>query len=272
MLTTFTIGDVSAATGVPVATLHMWERRVGFPSAARLPSGHRRYNHEDVEAIRRVAADRAAGVTLAAAVERATSRRSAGDSVFAALAREHPGLQPRLLRKPAMTALTHALEDETLARGERAVIFGAFQKERFYRREQARWNALTESATAAFVFADFPRLREDSMPAEVPLDPGAPLAREWAFACRAPGYCACIAAREVARSPADADGRRMFEAVWSVEPEACATALEACASLVVRATGGELAMPRLATPEPSEQLRLATTVCNRALESLGEIA
>jgi methanogenic corrinoid protein MtbC1 len=38
-----TIGALSAATGVPVETLRTWERRYGFPVAARKPSGHRVY-------------------------------------------------------------------------------------------------------------------------------------------------------------------------------------------------------------------------------------
>ncbi|HEX6133824.1 MAG TPA: cobalamin-dependent protein [Longimicrobiales bacterium] len=38
-----TIGALSAATGIPVATIRTWERRYGFPVADRKPSGHRVY-------------------------------------------------------------------------------------------------------------------------------------------------------------------------------------------------------------------------------------
>lgn len=37
------IGDLAEATGIPVETLRMWERRYGRPASVRLPSGHRRY-------------------------------------------------------------------------------------------------------------------------------------------------------------------------------------------------------------------------------------
>ena len=37
---TLSIGDVVAATGVGEATLRAWERRFGFPTPRREPSGH----------------------------------------------------------------------------------------------------------------------------------------------------------------------------------------------------------------------------------------
>lgn len=49
------IGALSRATGVPVSTLRTWERRYGFPSPERLPSGHRRYRSTAVGRLRLVA-------------------------------------------------------------------------------------------------------------------------------------------------------------------------------------------------------------------------
>lgn len=43
------IGALSAAVDIPVATLRTWERRYGFPRSERRPSGHRRYAVEVVE-------------------------------------------------------------------------------------------------------------------------------------------------------------------------------------------------------------------------------
>ena len=42
-LATLSIGAVSRATGIPKETLRTWERRYGFPSPRRTPSGHRKY-------------------------------------------------------------------------------------------------------------------------------------------------------------------------------------------------------------------------------------
>jgi DNA-binding transcriptional MerR regulator/methylmalonyl-CoA mutase cobalamin-binding subunit len=42
------IGTVARETGINVDTLRMWERRYGAPRAMRLPSGHRRYDPEEI--------------------------------------------------------------------------------------------------------------------------------------------------------------------------------------------------------------------------------
>lgn len=44
----FSIGALSKTTGIPVETLRTWERRYGFPEAARTDSGHRRYPADTV--------------------------------------------------------------------------------------------------------------------------------------------------------------------------------------------------------------------------------
>lgn len=50
----FSIGAMSHASGIPVETLRTWERRYGFPSAQRTPSGHRRYSAATVERLRTI--------------------------------------------------------------------------------------------------------------------------------------------------------------------------------------------------------------------------
>ncbi|MGB0592357.1 MAG: MerR family transcriptional regulator [Myxococcota bacterium] len=46
------IGALAHATGVPTNTLRTWERRYGFPRSVRLPSGHRRYDQEQITFVR----------------------------------------------------------------------------------------------------------------------------------------------------------------------------------------------------------------------------
>src|SRR5579875_640302 len=135
-----TISEVARRTGVGPGTLRVWEQRHGFPAPARAGGGHRRYSEQQVQAILRVVAGRRAGLSLAAAIERARERPLPGGlSLFARLRAERPELEPRALSKPAMLALSHAIEDECLARAERPLLFASFQRERFYRRERARW-------------------------------------------------------------------------------------------------------------------------------------
>lgn len=270
-MSALSIGDVVSRTGVSEGTLRMWERRYGFPSPERTASGHRRYDEEQVRRIREVLTARHAGLSLAAAIERAQREDEAGEgSIFAALRQRHPELAPLLLRKRAMLALSRAIEDEILARAVRGVLFASFQRERFYRQAESRWRQLAQGAALAIVFADFEHLRESSRLLEVP-SPGDALAREWAIVCDADGSAACLVGREPPSSSVDErSARRRFEAVWSVEPQVVRDATRVFAALAARVTGRlpeEVATRIEAQPAaPADtQLRLAAAIANRAL-------
>jgi MerR family transcriptional regulator, light-induced transcriptional regulator len=268
-----TIGQFVERTGVAEGTLRMWERRHGFPTPRRLPSGHRRYTEAEVELVRRVAGERAAGMSLAAAIARIKNIGQAPvRSVYASLRRLRPDLEPRPLRKPILLALTRAIEDESLSRAEQALLFVSFQTERFYRQEQARWRELSRGAELAVVFADFDRVRTPrNAPAEIPIGNG-PLAREWAIVCYAPGHSVCLAGWE----PPSLSPRRerVFETIWSVEPAVVRAAVGMCMAITESRKPGltEHLQARLdgnvASLAP-EQLRLATAITNRALSYLG---
>ena len=53
-LSGLTTTQLAELTGVPAATLRMWEARHGFPAPGRLAGGHRRYGDRDVELVRAV--------------------------------------------------------------------------------------------------------------------------------------------------------------------------------------------------------------------------
>jgi MerR family transcriptional regulator, light-induced transcriptional regulator len=270
-----TIGDLVARTGVNEGTLRMWERRHGFPSPERLPSGHRRYRESDVELILQVTRDRAAGLSLPAAIARV--RDSAPDtaaSIFAGLRRRRPELQAIAMRKPHLLALSRAIEDESCARAERAVLFGAFQRERFFRQSEDRWRDLSRTAELAVVFADFERQRRPARgPVELRIDPSAPLNREWAIVCEAPGHAVCLAGVELPASGRRRDSAREFEVLWSVEPEVVHAAGEICFGMARRANPEWLQAfaerPPPSGPPPEEQLRLAAAITSRTLGGLG---
>jgi DICT domain-containing protein/predicted DNA-binding transcriptional regulator AlpA len=216
------ISAVSARTGVSVATLRSWEERFGFPQPARLAGGHRRYDDRDVEHILRVLAERARGQSLPAAIRTVLEGESAeGDlSIFAGLRRLRPDLPVHVLSRRAMLAVSHAIEDESRAQGQRLVLVAAFQREAVYRRAQTRWLDLARTARFAVVFADFAASRRpDEGPDEVALPRASPLRREWAVICAAPEFGACLSGWERPRRPAEAPGERLFEATWSVEPK-----------------------------------------------------
>lgn len=269
------IGEVVERTGVAEATLRMWERRYGFPVPERLASGHRRYSEREIELIRTVAAKRAAGLALPVAIEQVRSEGSQpATSVYAALRRRRPDLEPRVLLKPMMLALSHAVEDEAMARAERLMVFGSFQRERFYRQAQMRWRELARTAEVAVVFADFVRLRAPrDGPVEVPVPRAHPLNREWALVCEGQDFALCLTGWEPPESAQGPEGMRRFEAIWSVEPEVVRETSRICCAIaatrrpaVADAAGARLEAPLAVAPD--SQLRLASAVTARMLSHL----
>ena len=133
------------------------------------------------------------------------------------------GARAQVLRKSTLIALSRAIEHELLARAAAPVLFGAFQRERFYRALEPRWRRMARHADAATVFADFATLRRPSgAPVEVPIAEGEALANEWAVIVDAPGYAACLLAWEQPgaiepEGPDDLD--RRFEAIWTIDPQ-----------------------------------------------------
>jgi DICT domain-containing protein/predicted DNA-binding transcriptional regulator AlpA len=273
-----TIREVAARTGVGQPTLRMWESRYGFPEPRRLPSGHRRYSEADCELIRQVVRERDAGLSLPAAVERARAGERLADreedSIFAGLRRRRPDLQPYLLPKRTLLALSHAIEDECCARAELPVVFGSFQRERFYRASERRWRELWRGAELAVVFADFERKRNPrGAPAELPVDRSQPLGREWAIVCDAPRYAACMAARERPEQDELPDMERRFETIWSVEPAIVRSAARIGCELAARRDGklGDRASAALGDdPPPSAgEPRLVGALTSRMVAYVG---
>ena len=131
-----------------------------------------------------------------------------------------------------MIALTHAVEDEALARAERLVLFGSFQRRRFYRQAEARWRELARTAEVAVVFADFDRLRTPrGRPAEVPVPREHPLNREWAVVCEGEDFALCLSGWESPDSAGMPDESRRFETIWSVEPDVVREAARICSAI-----------------------------------------
>jgi MerR family transcriptional regulator, light-induced transcriptional regulator len=268
------IGDVVAATGLGEATLRAWERRYGFPEPRRVPSGHRRYPADEVERILRVVAERERGIALPVAIERARLTPAPVPSLFAHLRERRPDLQPMTVRKKHLTPLARAIEEESAARAERSLLIGAFQRERFYRRSEARWRQLSAGAECAFVFADFakPR-RQRGVPVELPVARDHPISREWALICEAPEHGACMIAWEPPGRSSPSDRERQFELLLSVEPAAVREAAEAATALAapLAPTVAERArgyLEQLPPPRPESQLRLSTAITARLLSSL----
>lgn len=231
-----TIGDLAQLTGVAPATLRVWESRHGFPRPRRRASGHRRYDEHDVELVTQVLRRRDSGMRLEVAIagvalaDAATGTPPGAPSVYAAMRRLHPNLQPQRLKKSTLLAISWAIEDECCSRAERPRIFGGFQKEHYYRASEERWTELSRIARSTMVFAAFsqePDPVDRTTMVHLPQD--APMRREWAVVCDSPDYPAMLTAWELPGQSTVPDRLRLFEAIWTIEPGAVRDAARACA-------------------------------------------
>ena len=276
---TLTIGDLAERTGLSPATLRMWESRHGFPRPQRRDSGHRRYAESDVSLVMQVIRRRDAGARLEVAIaEVALAQASvqsppSAPSVYAAVRGTYPALQPHRLKKSSLIALSWAIEDECCARAESPMTFGGFQEERYFRAAQERWTELARIARSTMAFADF---GESPVPVAgislVHLPGDAPMRREWVVVCDAPDYPAMLTAWELPGQSTVPDRKRLFEAIWTVEPAAVRTAARACAQVALQ-LGHSQAAPVLYElaenpPAPPAELLKATSLLNRVVAYL----
>jgi DICT domain-containing protein len=169
--------------------------------------------------------------------------------------------------------VTQAIEDERGARAQRPVLLGSFQRQRFYQASASRWADLARGAEQTVVFADFARSRlRPGRVAEVAVPDDSPLRREWALICDAPDAPACVAAWERPGQDQCRDRDRMFEALWSVDPQVVRSAARIGAGLAAAAIPElpQRLAGRLSTePAPSSaDLRRASGLIERTLDYL----
>ena len=115
----FNIGAVSRMTGIPITTLHAWERRYGFPhSSARTQGGHRLYSEKDVTLLRCVKEQIDQGITARLAVN-AVYKMDLEGRLPLANPRETPQPVAALSANPAGQAqLAKALYQHDLTRAD----------------------------------------------------------------------------------------------------------------------------------------------------------
>jgi DNA-binding transcriptional MerR regulator len=274
-----TTTQLAERTGLSAGTLRMWESRHGFPDPSRLPGGHRRYAEAEVERVSEVLRLREQGLSLPAAIERVRGRHApVAVSVFAGLRRRRPDLAPTVLPKPAVMALSRAIEDEYCAQGGQGVLIGSFQRERFYRRAERRWRELARTADLAVALADFPGPADPpGGPVEVPIDARHALSREWAVLISAERVHVCLAAWEQPSEAEVPDAQRRVEVLWAFEPAVVADGLAVAAELLSPIDAGVAVRLRAAGEaaaadlDPAPALRYGAEVAHRMVGYLGQI-
>ena len=78
-------------------------------------------------------------------------------SVLEELLQALPTLRSQIYFKSSLTALSHAMEDQVLAGGDRPVVIASFQRERFYRQEAHRYLRISDTLADMF-YQCFPQL------------------------------------------------------------------------------------------------------------------
>jgi MerR family transcriptional regulator, light-induced transcriptional regulator len=197
-------------------------------------SGHRRYSTADVDLVLEVLRQRASGLAMPAAIERASGHsRPADSSVFAGLRSRHPQLTVQRLRKPTLLALCRAIEDECCAQADRPLLFAGFQRVGHSLASRERWEDLSATALGAYVFADFERPGDRSdQPLEVAVPTDASLNREWLLVCDSADHPGCVVGWEPPGQRQFPDRSREFETLWSLDPVVVRDAARICAGLV----------------------------------------
>jgi MerR family transcriptional regulator, light-induced transcriptional regulator len=268
-----TIGEVSRRTGIPVAGLRNWEQRYGLPRPQRSASGRRRYREADCALLADVLRRRAGGLSLSAAMAQAVTSAAENpeQSIFARLRRLHPGQRVHVLDKAILVAVSRAIEDECCARAQRPVLLGSFQRQRFYQAAAPRWADLARGAEHTVVFADFERVRQLPGPlTEIPVPGKSPLRREWALVCDAPDHPACVAGWEHPGQGQHRDRDRIFEVLWSVDPQVVRSAARIGVELAAADAPdltGQLKARLSGEPGPSSaDLHRASSVLERILD------
>ncbi len=145
-------------------------------------------------------------------------------SILEDLLKALPELHSQIYFKSSLTALSHAMEDQVLAGGDRPIVIASFQRERFYRQEAHRYLRIAEKTDQVYVLAapetDFTsRSDNHETVAFLPTDA---LAQEWHLVVLGTRYATCLICRE---RPTHADSSlslandqsRRFEGIWTFE-------------------------------------------------------
>ena len=152
---------------------------------------------------------------------------SISTSILEALLQALPQLRSQIYFKSSLTALSHAMEDQVLAGGDRPLIIASFQRERFYRQEAHRYQRISEQSDQVYVLAapETNFTNASGRYETVAFEPEDQLSHEWHLVVLGSQQATCLICRERepvvpvpgALEPAAVDQSRQFEGIWTFD-------------------------------------------------------
>ena len=206
------------------------------------------------------------------------------DSLFDRLRAADPAITTLSVTKSTLVATSHLIESLVYAHPERCVLVSGFQHGRYWAGERDRYLQLSDDHDVIALFAG----KEPPAGSAVDhvglrLRTGDPLAQEWFVLAVGPGLAITLCgldgdAHSVAQAPVR-EAERVFDVVWSLDPEVAATAAQVVVAGVQRTAPGRaqevaavLAKAGRRPPTASESARAADALLAgmvRRVEAVG---
>jgi DICT domain-containing protein/signal transduction histidine kinase len=186
-------------------------------------------------------------------------------SVLASLLQAMPQLRHQVYFKSSLTALSHAMEDQVLARSDQPLVIANFQRERFYRQEAHRYRRIAQRTSQVYVLAAPETEFKNASNAyeTVAFEPEDSLSQEWHLVVIGHQYANCLICRERPASLSedstntdmDMDAARRFEGIWTFDQN-------------VSKKAAELLLDRIQVYRPE----LATKIKEAKFQYLGDLS
>ena len=199
-------------------------------------------------------------------LEQPDTRIGVRRSLFDALRERNPGMRPVLASKATMVITSHLVEDLVARAPGRTVLISGFQHGRHWAVERDRYLELAGGNDIIAVFAgQEPPPVWDVDHVGIRLRDGDPLSQEWFVLALGPQLAVTLCGLDAhpltgPRTPRE-EGDRLFETVWSFDPEvariACGVVLDAVAE---------------SAPERAEQVRGQIEAATLDTPGAGDVA
>ena len=140
--------------------------------------------------------------------------------------------QPIRCSKSTLVDLSHSIEETFIGHHLRGVLFTGFQESRHWQQEIERYQQISRYAEQVCIFSGHP-LPVESLYGEIriTLPDNTPLRQEWFVIALTEHFC-CVLAGLDSLAPATHESRRMFDTIWSFDPDVITPIMQMLSLLV----------------------------------------